>query len=114
MNTYSKPTRADVIRSLVYISLYLLVVSVSAFWLLPDWWLGWGLIVIAGLVWLVGWHTQNTAHRCPHCQHEFEISFWVDLISPHGFNQTAGWTLLNCPACKKWGKAELLKKNDPN
>ena len=113
MNKYRKTNRADVIRSLVYIFIYLTAISGTSFFLLPERWYLWAIIVIAGLVALVWWHKSATAYRCPHCEREFEISFLVDLLAPHGMTREGGgWLYLRCPNCRRWGKATVLGKTD--
>ncbi len=106
----TKTDRGDMLRSVVYISIYVIVIGGSAFLLLPDLWYAWLALVLAGMLILVNWHQQKTAYRCPNCEHIYEISFLTDLVAPHGFNNEGGWLLLRCPNCHKRSKTTTLKK----
>lgn len=107
-----KPKKSDYIRSAVYIGIYLLVISVSAFWLLPDLWIVWGAVVLIGMLLLVGWHQKSTAYRCPNCAHVYQISFLTDLLAPHGIDRQGAWLLLRCPNCGKRQKTQVLKSSE--
>ena len=106
----TKPEREDYIRSGVYIGIYVVMVAGGAFLLLPRWWYLWGLLVMGGLVFLVSWHRRRTLYQCPNCGHVHEISFWTDLISPHGVDKEGGWLYLHCPNCKQRHKTRVLKR----
>ncbi|MFN2146475.1 MAG: hypothetical protein ACK2T7_14085 [Anaerolineales bacterium] len=108
----SPPERSDYIRSIVYILIYVTVIGVGAFLLLPDLWYLWMLIVIAGVVILVSWHRGATAYICPHCGHTFELSFWKDLLAPHGVDKDGGWLYLKCPECGERSKMQVLKREE--
>lgn len=110
MNQVTDPDRRDIIRSVVYISIYVIVIGVGAFLLLPKLWYIWLIVVVVGMVILVNWHKQKTAYRCPNCEHLYEISFLTDLFAPHGVNREGGWLLLRCPNCRQWRKTKVLKK----
>jgi len=110
MHQVTKPDKRDIIRSLVYIILYVLVIGASAFMLLPDLWYIWFALVLAGMLMLVNWHKQKTAYRCPNCDHVYEISFLTDLLAPHGFTREGAWLLLRCPKCRVRSKTTTLKK----
>lgn len=106
---YQNPSGKDWRRGFALLSIYILIISLTAFWLLPDWWFLWSIIVIAGLAWLTIWHTNRYAYQCLHCNQIFEISVWKNLISPHGIDSQGGWTLLKCPHCGRWSQARILK-----
>jgi DNA-directed RNA polymerase subunit RPC12/RpoP len=115
MPEVTHPDKRDVIRSIIYISLYVIVIGAGAFLLLPDlWyaWYAWFAIVLAGMLILVNWHKQKTAYRCPNCDHLYEISFLTDLTAPHGLDRAGGWLLLRCPNCRQRRKTTVLKKVD--
>jgi len=112
MTNFSKPTKRDYVRSIIYISIYLLVISASAFLFLPNLWYIWLLFVLAGVLLLVNWHKEQTVYQCPHCQHVFEVSFLTDLISPHGLDKNGAWLFLRCPSCKHRSKTKVMKKID--
>jgi len=63
-----------------------------------------------GLFFLVRWHAGNFAYRCLKCSHEFEISAFVDFISPHGPDKSGGWKYLKCPKCHEKSRAAVIKK----
>jgi hypothetical protein len=106
----TRPDRRDIFRSVLYLAIYILVIGVSAFFLLVDYWYIWLLIVLAGLFNLVNWHRQKTAYLCPNCGHLYEISFLTDLLSPHGFNRQGAWLWLSCPDCHVRSKTPVIKK----
>lgn len=106
----TRPDRRDVIRSIVYISLYCLVIGLGAWRLLPGFWYLWLALVVVGLALLVNWHKEKTAYRCPVCGIVYTISFLTDLAAPHGFNRDGAWLLLRCPNCKQKRKTMVLKK----
>ena len=108
-HSYTPPTAKDWRIGILAIVAYVLVISVTAFLLLPDLWYLWLLIVIVGMIWIVNWHTQNYAYHCLHCEHEFEVSFLTNLISPHGVDREGGWTWLKCPSCNKRGRTRIVR-----
>ncbi len=110
MDQVTDPDRRDVIRSVVYISVYVIVISASAFLLLPKFWFIWIGIVVVGMLILVNWHKEKTAYRCPDCEHIYKISFLTDLTAPHGFNRDGAWLMLRCPNCRQRSKTMILKK----
>ena len=110
MKKVTNPDRRDVIRSVVYISIYVIVIGASAFYLLPRFWYLWAVLVLVGVLVLVNWHKGQTAYRCPNCEHIYEISLLTDLTAPHGVNRDGGWLLLRCPNCRQKRKTKVLKK----
>jgi ribosomal protein S27E len=108
----TRPRKGDYLQSVVYITIYLVLIGGGAFLLLPQWWLWWGLLVVVGIVLLVGWHRAMTVYQCPNCEHVYEISFWTDLISPHGVDKKGGWLYLRCPDCRQRNKTRVLKRVD--
>jgi len=65
----------------------------------------WMIIAVAALLVLVVivWHARHTVYRCNACEHPFQVSGWIDFISPH----LGGVKLLRCPKCGavKWCEA---------
>jgi len=110
MSNTTVPTRTDWLKSILYITIYLIVIGAGAFLLLPDFWYIWLILLIVGMVLLVNWHKAETAYRCPNCEHEYTISFLTDLAAPHGFDRKGAWLLLKCPSCKERHKTPVLKK----
>lgn len=112
MNLVTNPDIKDVIRSVIFLTVYVLAISAGAFLLLPKMWNAMLAVVLVGMVLLVNRHKQKTAYRCPNCGHVYEISFLTDLIAPHGVNKEGGWLLLRCPNCRQRRKTTVLKKLD--
>lgn len=110
MNQVTDPDHRDMIKSIAYILVYVILISASAFFLLPRYWYVWAVLVLAGVLILVNWHKGQTAYRCPNCEHIYEISFFTDLTSPHGVNRDGAWLLLRCPKCRQRRKTKVLKK----
>jgi len=107
--SYRDPEKKDWINGLLSIVLYLVVISATAFLLLMDYWYLWLIIVFGGLVIIVNWHTQSYAYRCRNCGGEFEISFLINLIAPHGIDAQGGWSWIKCPTCKRRHRATVIK-----
>lgn len=107
---FTRPESSDYVRSAIYLLVYLAVIGGSAFWLLPELWYVWAVLVAGGLVLLVSWHRGQTVYQCPECGHVYEVSFWVDLVSPHGLDGDGAWLLLRCPACRQRRKTRVLKR----
>ncbi len=111
MSRYTKVSKADWMKTAVYLSVYVAVLILGTTLLVPTKWpLGFLIWIFAvgggGLFLLVTWHARNSAYKCPSCQHEFEISDARDFISPN-------WTsrkYLKCPGCRERVWAELMKK----
>ena len=97
------PDRRDVLRSVAYIFVYVIVIGAGAFLLLPRFWYIWIALVVVG-------HKEQTAYRCPNCEHIYEISFLTDLTAPHGVNRDGAWLLLRCPNCRQRRKTKVLKR----
>ena len=92
-------------KAFAYIGLYIVLISVGAFVLLaepsPLRVVAWLVLVVGGMLLIVGWHARVVAYRCGLCGHEFTISIWRDLISPHGVTRDGGWAYLRCPHCSR-------------
>jgi hypothetical protein len=110
MTQITKPDKRDIIRSIFYLTLYVIVIACTAFVLLPDLWVIWFALVLAGMLMLVNWHKQKTVYCCPNCDHIYEISFLTDLLAPHGFTHEGAWLLLRCPNCRVRSRTTTLKK----
>ena len=109
----TQPEKKDYCRSVLYLLIYVIVISGGAFLLLPDDWYLWGILVVGGLVLLVNWHRRETVYQCPNCKHIYQISFCVDLLAPHGVDREGAWLFLRCPNCKQRHKTKVLKRVDP-
>ena len=113
MSGPNKPTRQDYIKSIVYLSLYVIVIGGGAWLLLPNQWVLWAAIVLIGMLLLVGWHKKETAYRCPNCEHVYQISFLTDLTAPHG--DRSGWRLAAAalPQLRQASENPGIEKNQP-
>jgi hypothetical protein len=110
MGQAADPERRDVIRSVAFILVYVIVIGAGALLLLPKFWYIWIVLVILGMLILVNWHREQTAYCCPNCEHIYEISFLTDLTAPHGINRDGAWLLLRCPNCRQRRKTKVLKR----
>ncbi len=115
MTVYRKPNRGDWAKSLLFIGIYVAVISVAAFILLVTYWYLWLALVAGGLFIIVLWHKKSTAYRCPKYGSEFEVSLLTDLVSLHGVTKNGGgWLYLKCPVCFNRSKMEVLAKKKAN
>lgn len=107
--TKYKKTKKEKISAIFYVSLFVALIVIGAIFLIPDYWYILLILLIIGLFILVKWHARTFAYRCSRCGHKFEISAFVDFISPHGPGSD-GWKYLRCPKCKKMSKAIIIRK----
>jgi Flp pilus assembly protein TadB len=106
---YQDPTRKDWISGIALLLIYLIVISFSAFLLIPEHWIWWLFLFLVSTFLLVFNQNTNYACRCRKCKEEFEVSFLVNLISPHGIDKNGSWQLVKCPNCDKRSKASVIK-----
>lgn len=104
--------------TLVYLVAYVVFTVLGAVLLIPLGRAGtglWTILTFAGMLLLVRWHARNFVYRCPdpHCANEFEISTWVDLLSPQWPTGGGGRKYLKCPRCGNRGWAYVLPKRSP-
>jgi len=107
------PIKADFWKSAVYLAVFVVVISVSAWFLIENFGLGGMLIwlvvfVGGGTLILVRWHAGSTAYLCPNCGHEFEISALKDLVTPHKMDKY----YLRCPSCRERSWMQVLVKEE--
>ena len=108
-NQYQDPTRKDWIMGIALLLIYLIVIGLGAFFLIPEYWYWWLLLFFMSTILMVINQNRNYACRCRECGHEFEVSFFVNLISPHGVDKEGSWQWVKCPNCKKRAKATVIK-----
>jgi hypothetical protein len=106
---YQDPSRKDWILGIAWLLGYLLVSGFGALFLVPENWIWWLLLFIASTVVLVFRQNRNYACRCRACGHEFEVSFLVNLLSPHGIDKEGSWMWVKCPQCKTRAKVSVIK-----
>ena len=113
MPTYRKPKQSDITEWLIFIGIYVATITLTSFLLLGAYWYVWFVLVAGGLFILVLWHKKSTAHHCPVCGDEFEITCLTYLFSSHGVTkEDDGWTYLKCPQCKNRAKMKILVKEN--
>jgi hypothetical protein len=81
------------------------VIVISSFFLLPDHWYLWIMIIAGNLALLVIWYAKNSSYLCPGCGEVFEVSKFKNFISPNAVNKK----YLKCPRCRKRVWADVLK-----
>jgi hypothetical protein len=108
-NKYQIPTRKDWVVGIILLVSYVLVIGVGAFLLIPRYWYLWLLLVFGGMFLMVLHQTKHYACRCRKCGCEFEISFFANLIAPHGVDKEGSWEWVRCPNCQKRTKATVIK-----
>ncbi len=106
---YQDSTRKDWIIGISILVIYVMAISLAAFLLLPEYWYWWLFLVIGGMILLVLNQTKNYACRCRDCGDEFEISFFTNLLSPHGVDKEGNWQWVKCPNCEKRTRVTVIK-----
>lgn len=106
---YEDPTWRDWVSGIGLIVIFLSVIGIGAFLLIPDHWLWWMLIVVGGTLLLALNQSKRYACRCRECEHEFELNFLSTLISPHGVDKKGSWVWVKCPRCKTRGKVSVIR-----
>jgi len=111
VSTFREPTRQDRVKGLWYLAAYLAMVVGTAVLLIDvDWPVGfvvWLVLDFAAVALLVRSNARHSGYRCPLCGHEFEVSAFTELVSPHGTGG-GGWTYLRCPRCDRKSRAKVL------
>jgi DNA-directed RNA polymerase subunit RPC12/RpoP len=111
---YRLPTKVDFWKSAIYLLVFVVVISVGAWWLIENFGT-WGMVIWfvifvgGGILVLVRWHAGSTAYLCPKCEHEFEISALQDLVTPHKMDKY----YLRCPSCRERSWMQVLVKEEP-
>lgn len=106
-------TRSDRRKTALYLLSFVIVVVLSGAVILPQVWpLGlvmWLVVVGAALFLLVRWHADSTIYHCAACGHDFVISTWTDLMSPH--KPEAKY--LRCPECgvRDWAEVRMAEQD---
>lgn len=114
MPTYRKLNRRDWSKSLLVIAIYVVVISITALFLLIEYWYFWLSLVAGGLFVIILGHKKSTAYRYPKGANEFEISFLSDFFSPHGVTKDGGWMYLKCPRCQNRRRMKIIVKENSN
>jgi hypothetical protein len=107
---YKDPDRKDWVGGIVSLVIFIVVITVGAYLLFTDYWYLWIFLVVGGVGILVLRQTKNYACRCRECGQEFEISFFTNLLSPHGVDKQGSWQWVKCPACQQRTKVSVIKK----
>lgn len=103
-------------KAILYVAVFIAVATIGAALFLSTRSVAglvvWVVLVVGGLLLLVGWHARTFAYRCRNCRYVFKISFWTDLISPHGPSKEGGWKYLRCPKCGQRTRATVIIKEE--
>jgi len=94
--TYREPSLRYKVFTNLIIAVFILFIILGSFFLIPI--IGnipFFFVVLIFLTVLIFFHSKKTAYICRNCNHEFEITFWQDLISTHA----PGQKMLKCPKC---------------
>ena len=114
MPQFREPTARDWRASLRYLALYLAAIVLGAVFIIPRLWpaglVVWVITIFVGMLLLVRWSARNSGYRCRHCGHEFQVSVFTELVSPHG-SGSGGWTYLRCPRCDRRSRARVLVRD---
>ena len=106
---YEDPTWRDWVSGITLIVIFLVLIGVGGFLLIPDYWYVWLLLVVASTLLLTLNQTRNYGYRCRDCGHEFSINYLTNLTSPHGIDKRGSWLWLKCPSCEKKGKVSVIR-----
>ena len=108
-NRYEDPTRKDWILGIAFLVIYVVIITLGAIFLLPEYWYVWLILVIGGMILSVLNQKLNYACRCRECKHEFEISFMTNLLAFHGVDKEGSWQWVKCPGCGKRARATVVR-----
>jgi hypothetical protein len=106
---FEDPTRRDWVVGILYLVVFLVVIGVGAFLLIPDHWFWWLALVLGGTLLLALNQNKKYGCRCRSCGHEFKIGFFTNLISPHGVDKKGSWLWVQCPGCEEKGKVTVIR-----
>ena len=106
---YEDPTPRDWVIGIGLIVIFLVVIGIGAYFLIPDHIIWWLVLIVSGVLLLTFNQNRNYALRCRVCGHEFEISFLKNLISPHGIDKEESWLWVRCPDCGEKGKVSVIR-----
>ena len=107
---FEDPTRRDWVIGIGLILLFLIVIGVGGFILIPDHWGWWLILVFGGTLLLAFNQNMNYGCRCRVCQSEFEIGFLSNFFAPHGIDKVGSWLCVKCPSCGSKGKVTVIRK----
>lgn len=118
MTEYQEVTKKEWKKSALIISVLLVFVVIGSLLLIVGYVYVGVVLFIIGVVlplYLAVSEEKGEVYSCPKCGHEFEISAFKSLISPHGITkkegQTYDWKYLNCPVCHTRSKMFRAKKD---
>ncbi len=114
MQGYRETTRRDWAITGLRVLVFVVVLAVGAYFLLPSYWYVWAALVSGGLLLLATWHARTFAYQCPACARQFEVSALVDFVSPQGVGRdeegrVLGWKYLRCPGCHHFVRAVVVR-----
>ncbi|MFH1630987.1 MAG: hypothetical protein ABIA21_02055 [Candidatus Aenigmatarchaeota archaeon] len=108
-------TRTDWLVNFLVLALYAIFIIVTAFLLIPDFWIIWLLAVFIPVIFFVKLSVILVAYQCKNCNNVFQPTVWNYIKGPHGFwrNKKHGWyawRYLKCPKCEEYTIAKAVKK----
>lgn len=106
---FEEPTRRDWVIGILSLVTFVIVIGVGAFLLIPENWAWWLLLVLGGTLLLAFNQNRKYGCRCRRCEHEFKISYFLNLISPHGVDGSGSWLWTKCPSCETRGKVTVIR-----
>lgn len=117
MAEYQEVTKKEWKESLLIIVALVVVLTIGAVFLIPDYWYGFVILVVVVIFFviiLVIREQGAAVFKCPTCGQEFEISAFKNVMSPHGVSKKEGkwyeWKYLECPMCHEKAKMFPVKE----
>lgn len=105
MMRYRKIKLKDVGAVIWRLAIFIAIEIISAIYLLENGlMMGWILILVGLLAWIVSWHCGYFGYECAKCGHKQTITFIKEFLTINLFNRK----YLKCEKCGKWSKARLL------
>lgn len=106
---FEDPSRRDWVVGIGLLVIFLIMIGVGAFLLIPEYWYWWLFLVLGGTLLLAFNQNRKYGCRCRNCEHEFKIGFFTNLISPHGVDKDGSWLWVHCPQCDVKGKVTVIR-----
>jgi len=103
--TYRKVKIKDAMAVIWRLVIFVAIEIISAIYLLgKGLMMGWILILVGLLAWIVSWHCGYFGYECDKCGHKQTITFIKEFLTINLFNRK----YLKCEKCGKWNRARLL------
>jgi rubredoxin len=103
MEEGSPITKRELGRSIIGITVIVVIIGASALLLATPLWYIWPFILVISLLSIVFLTASKKMWRCPSCGRSYRISVLQDLLAFHGVERREGlyyeWKKLRCPMC---------------